>query len=53
MLSCLLSVIGTVEQDGIINPHVQQPIKPRNLRLFMLYVLFIKIKFYNIEFIYK
>ena len=42
MLSCLLSVIGTVAQDGRINPQVQQPINSRNLRLFMLLMLFIK-----------
>jgi hypothetical protein len=29
-------VIGAVVQDGIINPQVQHPISPRNLRLFML-----------------
>ena len=49
MVSCFLSVIGTVEQDVINNPQVQWPINPRNLRLFMLLEsLIIKVQFYKI-----
>ena len=39
MLNCLLSVIGTVEQDGKINEQHPQPNKPRNFLLFMLYIM--------------
>jgi len=39
ILNCLLSVIGTVEQDGSIIEQQLHPNKPRNFLLFMLYIL--------------